>query len=137
MSLSIGEKQEARELILFTENDGELYRQIRSVLEVNLLSKIHKGAYHHDLGIKSYKALVEAGAKKYAREFAKASDWNLLFRTRVREAAQYEMARQFVEEARVGGFNGTALRVRGGAKFDADRAQNGIWPIDLIDILKE
>ena len=56
----------ARDLELTIANDGDLYRQQFQPIMKNLMKKRRAGTYRHDLAVKLFGYLVEAGAKKYA-----------------------------------------------------------------------
>jgi hypothetical protein len=57
----------ARELQLYIENDGELYRQRGPFLE-NMRRKMRKGTYDPAKGAKLWTYYVERGARKYVRD---------------------------------------------------------------------
>lgn len=63
------DKEQARELGLYIENDGELYRQITTPLIKNYSRKKLNGKYSKRLALKGILPLVEAGRRKYIREF--------------------------------------------------------------------
>jgi hypothetical protein len=60
---------EADELLLFIENDGDLYRQQAQPIMKNLARKMVKGNYSSTLAVKLWRYLADAGAQKYTREF--------------------------------------------------------------------
>ena len=60
---------EARELYLYTDNDGQLYKQRREPIEKNLMKKIEKGKYNSKLAIKLWMYLANDGSKKYGKDF--------------------------------------------------------------------
>jgi hypothetical protein len=88
----------ARELQLFVENDGDLYRQQAQPILKNLATKKARGVYKHDLAVKLYGYLMESGAKKYAREFGTASEWARTFTVPTRRAAAVQFALGFEGE---------------------------------------
>lgn len=63
------ESPEARELFLFIENDGDLYRMQTVPIINNLAKKFAKGVYDHEAAKKLWKNLADNGAKKYTFEF--------------------------------------------------------------------
>jgi len=63
------DKAMARELTLFIENDGNLYRQITTPIISNYAKKKVKGTFNKTNALKGLLNLVEAGRKKYIREF--------------------------------------------------------------------
>jgi len=58
----------ARELELYIDNDRELYRQRRSI-EQNIARKMKSGRYDPTKAPKLWQYLIDAGARKYAKEF--------------------------------------------------------------------
>ena len=87
-NLSVG----ARELALFIENDGRLYESQWKPIQKNLAVKKAQGKYEKDKAAKLFLYLMDAGAKKYAKEFG-GGEWNRMFPKADREQA----ARHFVE----------------------------------------
>ncbi len=63
------DKQQARELGLYIENDGNLYRSVTIWLINNFARKKLKGNYNKILALKGILILVEAGRKKYIKDF--------------------------------------------------------------------
>jgi hypothetical protein len=59
----------ARELELYVENDGDLYRQQYVPIIKNLMKRRAKGTYNRDLAVKLFMYLIDAGARKYIVEF--------------------------------------------------------------------
>ena len=60
---------EQRELKLYIDNDGQLYRQRYTPIEKNLTKKMEKGKYDSKLAVKLFMYLVDDGAKKYVKDF--------------------------------------------------------------------
>lgn len=60
---------EVRELVLFTTNDSDLYRQRVKPILANLAKKIRKGTYDPAKALKLWAYLSDAGAQKYTKEF--------------------------------------------------------------------
>jgi hypothetical protein len=58
-----------RELVMFIENDGDLYRMQMTPIIENLAKKKAKGQYDVEKAVKLWGYLVENGARKYAFEF--------------------------------------------------------------------
>lgn len=85
----------ATELVLFAENDGDLYLQIKRPIELNLFKKFKAGKYNRELAVKAWMHLTEAAAKKYAREFASPGEWNMIFTPATRRMAAIEMRDSF------------------------------------------
>ena len=84
------ESDEARELILYGENDGNLYRQRTVPIIKNLSKKFAKGVYDSELAKKLWMYWATDAAKRYAREHSTGDDWNRIFSVAVRkEVAEY------------------------------------------------
>lgn len=94
----------ARELVIFIDNDGDLYRQQGAPIRENLSKKYRKGIYDHAQAVKLWKYLADTGAKKYAQEFASPSEWNRMFTVADRKAAAQEMADMWRDEMELGNF---------------------------------
>jgi len=91
------------ELILYADNDHDLYKQKRPFL-ANAYRKMKKGTYSPELAVKLWMYYVDRAAKKYAKDFG--GTWNKLFPKPVREKAARYLA---VREARMlhnGEYNG-------------------------------
>ena len=83
---------EMRELKMYIENDGQLYRQRYTPIEKNLTKKMQKGNYDSKLAIKAFMYLVNDGAKKYVKDFG--GDAKTMFSKKDR----LEVAKEFAEE---------------------------------------
>lgn len=59
----------AREIFLYGQNDGDLYRQQTTYIIDNLAKKYAAGKYDHALGRKMWKYWADNATKKYAAEF--------------------------------------------------------------------
>ena len=95
----------ARELSLYIENEYSLVGAPNSQgqsIEKNLLRKIKSGSFDLKLSEKAWMYLVEAGAKKYAKEFASPGEWSKIFTKPTRELVAYEFATTFYEEYKLG-----------------------------------
>lgn len=124
---SVVDEAAATELKLFIDNDGDLYRSQTQPIHKNLEKKVAKGVFDVKLAAKLFKYLVDNGARKYAKEFASAGDWNKMFSVATREKVAREMAEEWAQE------NGGGLRgVSGGGGptgfVDGVRAGlRGLW----------
>jgi hypothetical protein len=97
---------EARELMLYIENDGQIYRQMVLPVLKNLATKKAKGTYVHDLGIKAFMNVATLGAQNYHREHGSmGTPWNVMFSTSVRKEVAEALASQFLQEYRLGNFS--------------------------------
>ena len=66
---SEGDEIAARELALYIENDGNLYRGSTTPAIENLAKKVVKGNFDKDKSVMLWKYTADAGAKKYQKEF--------------------------------------------------------------------
>jgi hypothetical protein len=90
------ESIEAHELILYMDNDAELYRRKDAYLK-NMHTKMKRGKFDPALAPKLWMYYVELGAKKYVKEFG-GGKWNVIFP----KAAREEVARHYAShEARM------------------------------------
>lgn len=93
-----------RELQLFIENDGDLYRgQYTSILK-NLALKVAQGVYEHELAKKMFMYVVDSGAKKYVQEFGDGRSWHKMFSMDVRQAIAANLADAFRTEWNLGNY---------------------------------
>ena len=85
-----------RELVLYAENDGELYAQSYEPISKNLAKKYEKGSYDPELAIKGWMYFVDAAAKKYAQDFGGV--WHQMFPKTERLMAAQEIAESWLAE---------------------------------------
>ena len=87
---------EVRELELYTENDGDIYRQRLVPIYKNLQRKKAKGIYKHDLAVKLMMYAVNDANKKYKKDFGYS------FTVPVRRKVASNMTKSFEAEHRSG-----------------------------------
>ena len=92
-----------QELVLFTDNDGDLYRQIKLPITRNLVTKVARNEYESEKAIQGFMHLAEAGAKKYAKDFG--GTWHTMFPVSVRRAAATAWRDTFEREAEGGEYD--------------------------------
>ena len=92
------------ELRLFIDNDSDIYK--RSVMPAveNMKRKIANGKFDPSKAPKLWLYVVDAGAKKYAKEFANPSDWNKMFAKDVRMELSSDLAEYYTEEINLGNY---------------------------------
>lgn len=96
----------ARELELYVENDGALYRQQYTPINKKLATKMARGVYDHAKAVKLFMYLMESGAKKYAKEFSTSqSDWPQIFSVPTRKYVAERFADHFEAEYRLGNYD--------------------------------
>lgn len=97
---------EARDLELYIENDANLHRSQHVPIIKNLATKKVRSQYKHDLAVKLFGYLVEAGAKKYAKEFGSPGQpWHKLFDVPTRKLVAEELTRDFEGEFELGNYD--------------------------------
>jgi len=95
INLSKGESDAATELALFTENDGDIYRQQRSIYEKGLEKRWKKGDYDPNKAEEGYLHTTTLGAKKYVKEHGSPRDnYSEMFPKDVRRAAARTLRRR-------------------------------------------
>ena len=90
----------AKELHVYIDNDGGLYRQQGQPILKNLATKKATGVYDHDKAVKLYMYYAENGAKKYAKEFGSngGADWSKMFPVSDRKQVAEAFAKDFETE---------------------------------------
>lgn len=58
-----------RELVLFIENDGNLYRQMIQPTIKNLQRKVQRGVFDSELSVRAWQHIADEGVRRYDREF--------------------------------------------------------------------
>lgn len=96
---------DARELLLYIESDSGLYRQMLQPIQRNLATKRARGVYSSALAVKAFRHLADAGAKKYAKEFADYKDWPTVFSVADRNEVAKELRDHFEVEAELGNYD--------------------------------
>lgn len=81
------------ELDLYIENTSELYNQKKSIL-ANIRRRIAKGTYDPALAPKLWLYWVDAGARRYVKEFG-SGRIDSVFNKATREALATELARRY------------------------------------------
>jgi hypothetical protein len=101
------------ELELYINNDGDLYRQHTRPLQQLLAKAKAKGTYDRLRALRAFDAVVDAGVKKYKREFPGSS-----FSTSDRKGAASSMLTYFEIEHKLGNIRPDAAKP-GGKKSPA------------------
>lgn len=99
-SRGLGGEHEARELQLFCENDGDIYRQQISMIEKNLAKRLAKGTYDHEKAKKLWMYAADNCARKYNKEFGdeRSLPWHKMFSTADRREVATAFADHFKNE---------------------------------------
>lgn len=82
---------EKRELELYIDNDGQLYAKRLSILK-NVARRVVKGTYDATKAPKLWLYLIDAGAKKYVKEFGGAVTTMFPKKLRMELAEEYAKA---------------------------------------------
>ena len=88
-----GEDSEAEELVMYAQNDGQLYQQrIKPILK-KMVTKKGQGKLDKKLLPKLMMYLVDDAAKKYTKEMGSPGQkWNDMFPKKVRKIAAHKLA---------------------------------------------
>ena len=86
-------KENVRELQLYIENDGDLYKSKLIPIVKNIQRKMKSGKYDHKKAPKLWMYLVTDGAKKYTKEFP-----DVKFSKQEKEAVAQEFADEYKDE---------------------------------------
>lgn len=105
-----GEEAEAHavdELILYIDNDGDLYRSQTTAIMRNLAQKMIKSRYDEDRAPQAWRYLADAGAQKYTREFGEGGRHGSYgtFSPADRQAVAVKFARRFERQVKNGEFD--------------------------------
>lgn len=93
------DKDAARELELYIDNDGQLHRSQAEPIRLNLRRKIANGTFNPTRSVDLWMYLTEAGAKKYHAEFGdRHTRWNDMFSRPTRLFVAKRMALQFMQD---------------------------------------
>ncbi|MEO7038029.1 MAG: hypothetical protein ABI548_28940 [Polyangiaceae bacterium] len=88
---------ETSELLLFVDNEQQLYNQKMLIFRA-LARKKDRGVYNPKLAPKAFAALLTTAAKKYMQDFGSPGDrWNVTFPTTARQHAAEACAAEFVD----------------------------------------
>lgn len=90
------------ELWQYTVNEHDLHKMQQAII-ANLAAKKARGVYKRDLAVKGFLPLVEAGAKKYAKEFG--GTWHQMFDVPTRKAVAKELVDSFEAEHALGNYD--------------------------------
>ena len=96
-----------RELVLYADNDGQLYTQSTAPIQKNLSKKFTKGTYDHELAAKLWKYHADRAAKKYGKEHGN-DDGFAMFSPADRRAAAQEFADNWLAELEAGNVHESA-----------------------------
>jgi len=98
------DKDAARELEVFIDNDGQLYNQQYLPILKNLSKKSKKGKYDKKLAVKLWMYLVDNGAKKYFKDNKGMGKWNDMFNKATRIVVAQELEKMNREEIEMGNY---------------------------------
>ncbi len=106
------DKHAIRELELFIDNDGALYRKRFMPILHNQCRHKQRGRWSATQSVKGWMYLVDDGAKKYHRQFGSGGKWNDMFPMSVRRALAARYARATKTQCQEHGIKKTAPRAR-------------------------
>ena len=97
LNLNYQETEESRELTLYIENTGRLYRSTIKPVILNLAKKYAKGNFDVEKATKAFYNVATEGAKAYAKEFATDTEWNKIFSVTDRKATACALLEGYFE----------------------------------------
>ena len=99
------DKDAAREIQLYADNDSQLYFQMKRPILINLGNKYKKGTYSIEKAAKLWRYFIDAALKKYNKEFGSRGDkWFELLNTHDRQLLALEYAQETKDEFDLGNF---------------------------------
>lgn len=99
------DKDAAREIELYADNDSQLYFQMKRPILINLGKKYKKGTYNIEKAAKLWRYFIDAALKKYNKEFGSRGDkWFELLNTHDRQLLALEYAQATKDEFDLGNF---------------------------------
>jgi hypothetical protein len=96
------DKDAAREIQLYADNDSQLYYQRRNPILKNLSKKYLKGQYDIDKAAKLWRYYIDAALQKYHKEFGSRGSWSNLLSVPDRNLLATEYAKRTKEEFDLG-----------------------------------
>jgi len=90
-----------RDLQIYIENNGALYRQQETPIYENLKRKMRKGTYDRKKAVVLWRYLADEGAKRYAKDSRYAGKWHELVSPATREAVATKLRDQNEESLRI------------------------------------
>lgn len=97
LNLTYKTTAESRELAVYIENTGELYRKSIAPTIKNLAKKYEKGIFDTEKALTVFYKIATEGAKMYAKEYANANKWNRIFSVTDRKATACELLEYYWE----------------------------------------
>jgi hypothetical protein len=117
---------EAQELVLFGENDSDLYRQRTVPIQKNLSKKFVKGVYDSQLAVKLWKYWADDAAKRYSAQHSTGNDWKQIFSVSDRMMAASYMEDNWREELEAGNAMESAPPVSEAGPYGIEDSNNEI-----------
>jgi hypothetical protein len=100
------DKDMAREISLFADNDADLYRQSKQPILKNLAKKYQKGTFKVDLASKLWVYYIENALKKYHKMYGNSrASWSTLMKPADRRLLAMEYAQDTLNDFNNGEFN--------------------------------
>jgi hypothetical protein len=100
------DKEAARELKIFLDNDAQLYKQSTLPFIKNYITKVAQGKFNKKMAVKGIaNNLMKFAAQKYAKDYSSGDDWHSMFSTATREAAAEEWVEEWFDEAELGNYD--------------------------------
>jgi len=98
-----GNEDHVRELVIYAQNNPDLYRQHIVPVQRNLTKKYDKGVYDHNKAVKLWKYVADDAAMRYAKEYGSPDiKWSNMFSVADRIEAAKHMADNWQSELDAG-----------------------------------
>jgi hypothetical protein len=98
------DKDAAREIQLYADNDYQLYKQRKNPILINLSKKYIKGQYDINKAAKLWRYYIDAALQKYHKEFGSRGSWSNLLSVPDRNLLALEYAIETKNEFDLGNF---------------------------------
>ena len=98
------DKEAAREIQLFADNDYQLYQQRKRPILINLGKKYKKGTYDTHKAAKLWRYYIDAAMQKYHKEFGGRGKWSNLLSVPDRNVLALDYAIETKNEFDLGNF---------------------------------
>jgi len=98
-------KANVRELTIYAEHSGDLYRAIVHATHRNMSKKHKADKYDHGIALRQYRRVADMAAKMYVKEHGTESDkWNVMFSVGDRNEVARRLADSQLAEMDLGNY---------------------------------
>lgn len=123
---SHADTEAARELALYAQNNGDLYRSRITPIIDNLRRKVAEGTYRADLALKLWRYAADDAAKRYNKEYGHGSAGYGIFTVPTRMETASMLAAYYDDEVREARSNPAQRMTEDQIERYAEQAMNGL-----------